>query len=365
MTWTGIPGSGPVALDGSLTFLTDATFNIGGSLNSRPAVVFSPQFQAERSGAALGWFRSHPVIALIELGTTSAHDVSIITNSVDRWHITAGGIFQAATDNVNDIGVSGANRPRDLWLGRNLSAIGTASLGALIVNGTTALGRATIYPASTTDVALLIRGIASQTGDFLELQNSAANLIFQFAATASMVDGLQFNPANAGGTPSIVAIGVDATIALTIQSKGAAGGLNLVAGTSANMQFTAGAYQFTQSNPVFIRDANNNTLLTLQQVAASTLYPVLSPAVAGGLVSLAVGGGVNVGLLLDSAGTGLLRLLSAGADIQWGKPLVALGGGLAPTLGTIGGTGPATAAQNSWMRAVDSTGAAFWVPVWK
>jgi hypothetical protein len=26
---------------------------------------------------------------------------------------------------------------------------------------------------------------------------------------------------------------------------------------------------------------------------------------------------------------------------------------------------PATAAQNSWMRVVDSTGAVFWVPVWK
>jgi hypothetical protein len=45
--------------------------------------------------------------------------------------------------------------------------------------------------------------------------------------------------------------------------------------------------------------------------------------------------------------------------------LVALGGGAAPTLGTIGGTGPATAAQNSWLRLLDSTGAAIWVPVWK
>lgn len=53
------------------------------------------------------------------------------------------------------------------------------------------------------------------------------------------------------------------------------------------------------------------------------------------------------------------------ADLQWTKALVSLGGGAAPTLGTIGGSGPSTAAQNSWMRAIDSTGAAFWVPVWK
>lgn len=61
----------------------------------------------------------------------------------------------------------------------------------------------------------------------------------------------------------------------------------------------------------------------------------------------------------------VLRLGFGASDLQWGKALVALGGGAAPTFGTIGGSGPATAAQNSWMRVVDTTGAAFWVPVWK
>lgn len=67
--------------------------------------------------------------------------------------------------------------------------------------------------------------------------------------------------------------------------------------------------------------------------------------------------GVNVGTLglkIDSAG-----------DIQWGKALVALGGGGAATLGTCGGSGPLTTTQNTWMRVLDSTGAAFWVPAWK
>ena len=56
---------------------------------------------------------------------------------------------------------------------------------------------------------------------------------------------------------------------------------------------------------------------------------------------------------------------STNQDLLWGTPLVALGGGAAPTLGTIGGTGPTTAAQNTWMRVLDSGGAAFWVPAWK
>lgn len=65
--------------------------------------------------------------------------------------------------------------------------------------------------------------------------------------------------------------------------------------------------------------------------------------------------------------TGRNLILGTGitGDIKWGKALVALGAGAAPTFGTIGGTGPATAAQNSWMRVMDSAGVAFWVPAWK
>lgn len=60
-----------------------------------------------------------------------------------------------------------------------------------------------------------------------------------------------------------------------------------------------------------------------------------------------------------------IELGNGTTDLQWMTALVALGGGAAPTFGTIGGSGPATAAQNTWMRVIDSTGAAFWVPAWK
>jgi hypothetical protein len=65
------------------------------------------------------------------------------------------------------------------------------------------------------------------------------------------------------------------------------------------------------------------------------------------------------------AGAGTALNLGGGADLQWGKALVAMGAGGAPTLGTTGGTGPATTTQNTWLRFLDSTGAAAWVPVWK
>jgi hypothetical protein len=45
------------------------------------------------------------------------------------------------------------------------------------------------------------------------------------------------------------------------------------------------------------------------------------------------------------------------------KRPVALGGGAAPTLGTIGGSGPATAAQNEWVE-IKVNGNVRWIPVW-
>lgn len=42
---------------------------------------------------------------------------------------------------------------------------------------------------------------------------------------------------------------------------------------------------------------------------------------------------------------------------------IALGGGVAPTLGTIGGTGPTAAAQAQWVE-IDIGGVPHWIPVW-
>ena len=63
--------------------------------------------------------------------------------------------------------------------------------------------------------------------------------------------------------------------------------------------------------------------------------------------------------------TGYFGTRVVSPEFQTTTALVALGGGAGATLGTIGGSGPATAGQNTWLRMVDSTGAAFWVPAWK
>ena len=65
-----------------------------------------------------------------------------------RWMVTSAGHFQPASDNVYDIGASGANRPRDIFLGRNLVVGGTSQL----------VGNVGIGAAPSTSNALYIGG---------------------------------------------------------------------------------------------------------------------------------------------------------------------------------------------------------------
>ncbi len=63
----------------------------------------------------------------------------------------------------------------------------------------------------------------------------------------------------------------------------------------------------------------------------------------------------------DSNGVALLALAMDGL-LDFITP-DALGGGAAPTLGTIGGTGPATAAQSKWLQ-ITINGTNHWIPAW-
>jgi hypothetical protein len=352
-------------------------------------------------------------------GTNAYLDLRAVGGAVPlSGGATLTGNLLFSPDNTYSIGAPGANRPA------NITTSQQVNVGSFLGVGVAASSnqQAFILANSTTTIGLIIRGVAAQTADLLDLQNSAGSNIFQFTSTASMVNGLsfvpsntgavvqiqaigadidlpfvlaskgvgavrltngavnlgwfapvasavnylQFNPSITGNPASIQSAGTDASIGLTLLSKGAGGGITLTAGLSSNMVFTAGAYQFTGA-PVFFRDGNNATTLQLAQVVSAVNALQISPSVATAQVLLAVvGADVNAGMDVDSKGGGQLRLnRNSGADIAWGRALVPLGGGVAPTFGTIGGTGPATAAQNTWMRVIDSTGVAFFVPVWK
>jgi len=105
----------------------------------------------------------------------------------------------------------------------------------------------------------------------------------------------------------------------------------------------AGGFTYVEVNP-YCRSSTTTEPTWSQVIAAATTDGECS--------------WVNIGL-------GTPPTVNSTTPLQWGIPDVALGGGAAPTLGTIGGSGPATAAQNSWLQLKDSTGANVWVPIWK
>lgn len=70
------------------------------------------------------------------------------------------------------------------------------------------------------------------------------------------------------------------------------------------------------------------------------------------------------GVTLYVGRSGNLELNPGAGDVQWGKAMLATGGGATATLGTVGGSGPGTAAQNGWMRLIDAFGSVRFVPIW-
>lgn len=74
--------------------------------------------------------------------------------------------------------------------------------------------------------------------------------------------------------------------------------------------------------------------------------------------------GAGVDRIKISDSTGQIDLLPNADKLNIGYATKALGGGATATLGTIGGSGPATATQNSWLKILIN-GAAYFIPVWQ
>jgi hypothetical protein len=232
--------------------------------------------------------------------------------------ITFAGPLLFSTDNAADIGASGANRPRDLFLARVLN-INTPNLGAMIQT----------IPNGVAVPALILRGVASQTGDLLDLQNSAANNIFQFTSTASMVNGIQFNPANAGSVPSIAAIGTDANINFRFIAKG-----------SGNIDVGVAGSLFT-----FISGAVPNPVDFITLTPAATANPAT-------VSWAATGSDANINLSLVSKGTG--GVLVGGYSATMIANSLGVFGGIA--IGNVGMQGPTSInGPQGWGLAVVNT----------
>lgn len=225
-----------------------------------------------------------------------------------------------SADNTLDIGASLATRPRDLFLGRNAVMGGGLTIGAS-ASVTVASGSLNLYSASGQAVYF---GIGNVFGGSMRLD----------AATFGAMKGLRIASDLAFGWSS------------DTSSYGTSDVARWRDGVGIESQRGGSSAQTERLEATFT-DASNR--LYSQHAASAT-------AIEWSAVGIGTSSGANVDLTLTPKGTGRFRYNIA---------LVALGAGAAPTLGTVGGSGPATAAQSSWLEMKDSTGASIWIPVWK
>lgn len=190
-------------------------------------------------------------------------------------------------------------------------------------------------------------------------------------------DGILFSAAN-GAAP----VGADSTLLRTEGAATVRSGVDL-----GSYLFSEQAVRVGQTSPVqagvgIRQQANGSVGLHLQrntdtaptgnviQLVNSVNSAVLFNIDASGNMGV---GNVSAGLVTSTGvtsplitnGAGVLAIGDASGEVQIRKPLVAPGGGAAAFLGSIGGSGPTTANQNSWLRLLGHDGAVFWVPAWK
>jgi hypothetical protein len=245
------------------------------------------------------------------VGTQSSLDFNLRSNGTDRFVIQNNGHFRPTADITYDIGTS-SNRPRDLYLGRNLAVGGTSTF-----TGVVGVGGA---PNPSTAVSIVHN-----------------------ALTTSSQAGLWSNPTFSGAaTAAGYAIG--ATFQTTASGFTMASGFTLYAdvpvlGASSLVTTIYGLYVQNQGG---VRRANAYGVYIAAQSGAT--------AVNAGLYA-------NSGILIAGSPTPVTGTIG----LTGVNP--APGGGAIATLNTVGGSGPTAAMQNSWWKIYIGTTAVY-VPYW-
>jgi len=162
------------------------TFNVYGTYTS--GSVYERMF-ARYDGTALAF----------QVGTqhvgASARPLQLLTDNTARWTISTTGHLLGSADNTYDIGASGANRPKSLYLGTNI-VIGTAPT-TLTINpsGLSFSGRFIISESGADGVFGVYNSTAS---GFNRLQ--FGGVTDAFPAVARDGAGIKFTGAAAGST---------------------------------------------------------------------------------------------------------------------------------------------------------------------
>jgi hypothetical protein len=137
LTNTAIVVYGAATLGGGLAFSPDNIYDIGAVASSRPRSIYAGTSFIGPGAVPTGGTAGQ----VLAKNTATNYDLI--------WSTPAAGITIPLSQNLTftpdttyDIGASGANRPRDLWLGRNLSVVGTTATGVVGIGTAPVAGQA-------------------------------------------------------------------------------------------------------------------------------------------------------------------------------------------------------------------------------
>lgn len=190
----------------------------------------------------------------------------------------------------------------------------------LAIGSTTGVVGAGVPPTITWPLA--------NSGDQAFQPDGVANnaLILQNAASA--VNGLTLSGTATGVSPTLTLTGSNTDIGLTILTKG------------------QGALTIQTPSSV-----SNGTFLSVVGNSGSVLFSVAQGAGPIGIVT--------------TGGRFVAPTIRATTTVDFAYTEIALGGGAAPTVGTIGGSGPTVAAQHGWVSCTVNGTTGYFIPVWK
>jgi hypothetical protein len=160
----------------------------------------------------------------------AADTVAFSTDGTERWRITSAGNLITGTDNVVDIGASGATRPRDVFIARRavIDGITVGRGGQTTVSGNTAVGSSALNSATLTGANNTAVGVNVMLNTTTGASNSAVGR-----------DALQNNTTGASNS----AVGRDALQNNTTGNNNSAVGTNaLQSNTTGNNNSAVGRF---------------------------------------------------------------------------------------------------------------------------
>lgn len=134
---------------------------------------------------AVWWLSNALRIGTAQAGTGAVRGITFDVGGTSTWLINTSRHFIAGTDNVYDIGASGATRPRTLFLGSNLivggvGVIGAASVAATAIFELSSTTKGFLPPRMTTTE----RNAISAPAAGLTVYNSTLNKLNFYNGTA-------------------------------------------------------------------------------------------------------------------------------------------------------------------------------------